>query len=97
MVLCYVKGARKVNGFSRLESIPSGGSPRQWFPKVASGASGFSQLASLASLASAEKSTSPAGLSRKPLNMSQNFTRVGDGGFRVASPVKKPDARKLPR
>jgi hypothetical protein len=94
MVLCYVKGARKVNGLFRLESMPSGGAPPQWFPKVASGASGLSHLASLAS---AEESTLPAGLSRKSLNTSQNFIRVGDGGFRVASPVKKPDARKLPR
>jgi hypothetical protein len=94
MVLCYVKGARKVNGFFRLESMPSGGAPPQCLPKVASGASGFSYLASLAF---AEESTSPAGLSRKSLNMSQNFIRVGNGGFWVASPVKKPHARKLPR
>ena len=43
------------------------------------------------------ESTLPAGRTRKCLNMSQNFCRASQTGFRVDSPVKKPDARKLAR
>lgn len=32
---------------------------------------------------------------RKPLKMSRNLRRAGAGGFRVDSPVKRPDARKV--
>ena len=33
---------------------------------------------------------------RKPLKMSRNLSRAGARGFRVDSPVKRPDASKVP-
>ena len=66
----------------------------KWLPAMASG-----HLASpeVASLASGTESTSAAALSRNTLNLGQNFGRADEGGFKVDSPAKWPDAGKLPR
>jgi hypothetical protein len=66
----------------------------RWLLAVASG-----PLASpeVASLASRRESIPAARLSRNCLNMSQNFRRAGEGCFQLDSPVKWPDAGKLPR
>lgn len=67
---------------------------REWLPKVASVVSGIHQLDSLDSK---RNPPWPAGRSRKILILSHNFRQGRWGGFKVDSPVKKPDARKLAR
>ena len=74
--------------------MPSAGALRAWLPEVASVACGFRWVDSL------DSSRNPPckrGLPRKALKMSQKFRRSGCTGFRVDSPVKKPDAGKLTR
>lgn len=74
--------------------MPSGEVPRGWLPEVALVASGFREVDSLASR---RNPAWPSRRSRKILILSQNFLEGRWGGFKVASPVKRPDAGKLPR
>ena len=94
MFLCYVKGGSFVKPFFGFESTPSGQSERRWLPDVALVTAGFRWVACLDSLRNPLR---PAGRSRKILILSRNFQRGDWGGFQVDSPVKRPDAGKLPR
>ena len=92
MIKRYVKGGSFVNPFFDVESIPSGQPRRRWLPRVASEVRGFLWVDSLDSL---RNPPFPERWLRKPLKMSRNLRRAGAGGFRVDSPVKRPDARKV--
>lgn len=72
-----------------IQQLPVGHIPRLSSRRLAS--------PDVASLASDQESTSPAAQARKSLKLSQYFRRAGEGGFRVDSPTKWPDAGKLPR
>ena len=72
-----------------IQQLPVGHIPRVASRRLAS--------PEVASLASGLESTAAATPARKSLNLSQNFRRAGEGGFRVDSPAKWPDAGKLPR
>ena len=91
--LGYVKGGSFVKPFFDVESTPSGQSRRRWLPRVASAVSGFLWVDSLDPV---RNPPVPERWLRKPLKMSRNLGRAGAGGFRVDSPVKRPDARKVP-
>ena len=92
MIERYVNGGSFVKPFFDVESIPSGQPRRRWLPRVASEVRGFLWVDSLDSL---RNPLFPERWLRKPLKMSRNLRRAGAGGFRVDSPVKRPDARKV--
>jgi hypothetical protein len=76
-----------------VESTPSDRPRRRWLPGLASAVSGFLWVDSLDSV---RNPPFPERWLRKPLKMSRNLSRAGAGGSRVDSPVKRPDARKVP-
>lgn len=93
MIKGYVKGGSFVKLFFDVESIPSGRPRRRWVPGVASAVPGFLWVDSVDSV---RNPPFPEHWLRKPLKMSRNLSRAGAGGFWVDSPVKRPDARKVP-
>ena len=94
MIKCYVKGGSFVKPFLRVDSMRSGNLRHEWLPQVASVASGLRWVDSLASRWNPPR---PVRRSRKILISSQNFQLGRLGGFKVDSPVKRPDAGKLAR
>lgn len=84
MIKGYVNGGSFVKRFFDVESMPSGrlgeGGFLEWLPR---------------SLDSNRDPPFPKRWLRKPMKMSRNLSRAGAGGFRVDSPVKRPDARKV--
>ena len=92
MIKGYVNGGSFVKSFFDVESIPSGQPRRRWLPGVASEVRGFLWVDSLDPV---RNPPFPERWLRKPMKMSRNLSRAGAGGFRVDSPVKRPDARKV--